>query len=251
MKWMTARLLAITFFSVALAACAATEPVRRPRPQRQPPNDFNAAWQQRPPLTPSAVPTPTASPALRESEIAPRGVVIPDDTGMMQEEVPTPAPKQAPTEEPAVVASIPKSESLLPRIKSGTPANQAAALRLIEQGRVLADQHQFDRATEALERAVSIDPSNAYGYYYLAHVNYLQKDYKQAVAFVSRSISLARSDRPWLSRSYTLQAEIFEEIGRFPDARSAYNRALQADPTNLSARVGAARVSPPSPPAAE
>ncbi|HYD47790.1 MAG TPA: tetratricopeptide repeat protein, partial [Terriglobales bacterium] len=154
-------------------------------------------------------------------------------------------PDDTPEPEPEIVASIPKSESLLPRLAPGLPPNQAAAIRVIEEGRKLIDANQYDQATDRLERGVSIDPANPYGYYYLARVKYLKKEYSQAVAFAGRAVALsARTDRKWVSRAYTLQAEIFEEVGRYRDARTSYGKAMQADPSNLSARVGSARLAP-------
>lgn len=261
MKYLSPR--SILALLVLLGACSATEEPRPvvPPPRRTRTADVNAAWQQRTARpTPSA--TPTSSQALEEAAIMERGgVIIPDDadigdtlpraggtpTQTPASVTPAAAAVRPQATEPEVVAAIPRQESLLPRIAPGTPPNQAAALRVIEEGRKLIDARQYDQATDRLERGVSIDPTNAYGYYYLAQVNYLKKDYSQAVAFAGRAVALsARNDRSWVSRAYTLQAEIFEEVGRYRDARNSYTRAVQADPNNLSARVGAARVSPAS-----
>ncbi len=238
--------------ALVCAGCAAREVKRTPppRPKTQPVDPYTA-WQQRPsePVgTPTAYPVAN-TPAIRESEIRqPTGVVLPTDKIPEGEPTPKPTGTKANAEihpTPEVVAAIPRSESLLPRIKPETPGNQAAALHLVDEGRQLIDQKRYDQAGERLERAVSIDPTNAYGYYYLAQLKYLRKDYSQAVAFAQRSVALSsRLDRGWQSRANTLQAEIFEEVGRYRDARAAYTKAMQLDPTNLSARVGAARVSP-------
>jgi tetratricopeptide (TPR) repeat protein len=121
----------------------------------------------------------------------------------------------------------------------------AAALRLIEDGRQQMQQGAYDAALDRFERAVAIDPTSAYGYYFLARVHFLRKSYDQAIAFASRAASLtARTDRIWLGRIRSLEAAVFEEVGRYPDARKAYQQALEADPDNLSAQVGIARLSP-------
>jgi tetratricopeptide (TPR) repeat protein len=106
-------------------------------------------------------------------------------------------------------------------------------------------QGAYDAALDRFERAVAIDPTSAYGYYFLARVHFLRKSYDQAIAFASRAASLtARTDRIWLGRIRSLEAAVFEEVGRYPDARKAYQQALEADPDNLSAQVGIARLSP-------
>jgi tetratricopeptide (TPR) repeat protein len=135
-------------------------------------------------------------------------------------------------------------ESLLTHIGPGTPPNVAAALRLIEDARQQMQQGAYDAALDRLERAVAIDPTNAYGYYFLARVHFLKKNYDQAIAFASRAASLStRADRLSLGRIRSLQGAVFEEVGRYPDARKAYQQALEADPDNLSAQVGLTRLS--------
>ncbi len=106
------------------------------------------------------------------------------------------------------------------------------------------NQKNYDQALDRFERAVSIDPVNPYGYYFLARLHYLKKNYDQAVAFTSRAAALVpRTDTAWLARIYSLQGAVFEDAGRYPDARKAYQRAVDADPNNLAARVGVARLS--------
>ena len=139
--------------------------------------------------------------------------------------------------------TTPEPPSLLSQMTPGTAPNVAAATRLIEEGRQQRDQGHYDKALERYERAVAIDPTNAYGYYFLAQLHYLQKNYDQAIAFASRAATLsARTDRTCLGRVYSLQGAVFEEVGRYPDARKAYQRAVDADPNNLAARVGVARL---------
>ena len=123
------------------------------------------------------------------------------------------------------------------------PANTAAAMRLIEDGRQHLAEQRYDRALENFERAVTIDPSNAYGYYFLAQLHLVVKKYDQAIAFAGRAVALAsRTDRVWQARAYGLQGAVFEQVGRYADARRAYQQAVAADPTNQAARSGMARV---------
>jgi len=152
---------------------------------------------------------------------------------------PSGATKDVPTTAPII-----ESESLTSRIGSSTPPNVAAALRLIEDGRQQMNQRRYDQALDRFERSVAIDPSNAYGYYFLAKLNYVMKKYDQAIAFAGRATQLvARGDRIWLARTYGLEGAVYEEVGRYPDARRAYQKAVDADPNNLAARVGMARLS--------
>jgi tetratricopeptide (TPR) repeat protein len=132
---------------------------------------------------------------------------------------------------------------LLTHIGPTTPPNVAAAMRLIEEGRQQLVQQHYDQALDRFERGVTIDPTNAYGYYFLAQLHYLMKKYDQAIAFAGRAVTLAtRTDRMSLARAYSLQGAVFEEVGRYADARKAYQKAVEADPNNLAARVGVGRL---------
>jgi len=51
-----------------------------------------------------------------------------------------------------------------------------------------------------------------------------------------------RTDPGLAARAYSLQGAVYEEVGRYPDARAAYRKALSADAQNLAARVGIARL---------
>lgn len=116
---------------------------------------------------------------------------------------------------------------------------------MVQEGRKFIEAGQYDQAGERLERAVAVDPSNSYGYYYLAELKRARREMNQAVAFASRAVSLSsRAEKGWQAVTLTLQGEIFEQVGRFRDARASYSRALQADPSNLGARVGVLRVNP-------
>ena len=170
-------------------------------------------------------------------------------TPVLEAGAPTPTPQQVAALPPpgATQGAAPASEpeSLLTHISPTTPPNVVAALRLIEDGRQQMNQGRYDRALDRIERGVTVDPTNAYGYYFLAQLHFQTKKYDQAVAFASRAVVLsARTDRVLMGRSYGLEAAAFEAVGRYADARTAYEKAVEADPNNLAARVGVARLNP-------
>jgi hypothetical protein len=230
---------------VVLAACAtAPELAAPPRVVAPPPVE--------PALGSGSAPTPIAprAPLVEESDVG-------DTTDFKAPAGPLPTPAldalgTSPTPEvlaavrpPDAAAPPPEAEpeSLLASIGPKTPPNVAAALRLIEEGRQQLAQEHYDRALDRFERAVAIDPTNAYGYYFLAQLHFLMKKYDQASAFAGRAVTLAmRTDHVWLARAYGLQAAVFEEVGRYADARKAYQKAVAADPNNVGARVGVGRL---------
>lgn len=230
---------------VWLAACAprpapsrlprATPPPRvAPRPS-PPPQDRGVSVSYGELIRSAPPPEQGNSAALEEQDVGEAA-----DSGMLPD---------LPAERPGI-ESLP-DESLAPQIASAKAPNVAAALRLVEEGRVLMNQQRYDQALDLFERSVSVDPSSFYGYYYLARLHYATKDYSQALAFANRATALgARGERIWLGRAYTLQATIFEDVGRFSDARSAYQRAISTDPDNKVAAIGRARLTPRPPPVA-
>lgn len=164
---------------------------------------------------------------------------------------PSPTPTATAAETPSAAEVEPEltpaaegePPSLLTLIDGSTRPNVAAALRLAEEGRTLIEHQAYELALDRLERALAVDPANAYGYYFLARLHYLKRGYDQAIAFADKAALLnARADQAWTARAYSLQGAVFEEVGRYPDARAAYQRALAADPRNLAAQTGLARL---------
>lgn len=227
--------LALLVVSGALFGGCATEQRRQEKPRAP------APALGRTPTPTMKVPVPVGTPtrALEESAIgeAPAFASVPEAT-----RVPVPlVPAVSGSAEAAAGESEP--ESLVKQISASTAPNVAAGLRLIEDGRQQMREGAYDAALDRLERAVAIDPTSAYGYYFLAQVHFLKKNYDQAVAFASRAASLGRrADPAFRGRIYGLQGAVYEQVGRYPDARKAYQQALGADPQNLAARVALARL---------
>jgi len=133
-------------------------------------------------------------------------------------------------------------------IDASTAPNVAAATHLVTAGRTRMQAGDYAGALDQFERAIVVDPSNSYAYYYLAELHFVHHTYDQAIAFAGRAASLSDARAPdWASRAYTLQGNAFEATGRFADARGAYARAIQAAPGNLAAQVGLARVGASAP----
>ncbi len=208
----------------ALAACSA----QPPRPLA--PELIGA------PATPAIVepPTPPPDEAIVEEPIEPG-----DDAGV-DVEAPTTDTPPLPETAPSPLASI----------TAATPPNVAAGTHLADQGRAQYAAGDYDTALEQLERAIAVDPTNPYAYYYLAQIHFARHNYDQAAAFADRAAVLsAKADRSWLSRCYELQGRVFETVGRFPDARRAYTRAVEAHAGNAAAQSGLQRLGGGAPPA--
>jgi len=174
-------------------------------------------------------------------------VTPPASASTFEGDTPTPTPTPAPTSTPTFEPTA-DPEPLLSKISPQTPPHAVAALRLVEEGRLHMKAGRYDVALERFERAVAIDSTCGYAYYFLADLHRRTERYDQAIGFTGRAVALTAGGDPlWLARSYCLQAAIFEQVGRFPDARRSYEKALKADPSNLEAAAGVARLAPPAP----
>lgn len=136
--------------------------------------------------------------------------------------------------------------------KADTPALMAA-LRVTEQARLELRAGQTAEAIRDLGRAVSIDPGNPFGYFYLGRAYIARRNYTQALTFLQRA-EIGFAARPdWLGTNVGFEGNCYEELGQNEDAALAYQRALGTAPNDLTARVGYTRLaaflpSPPSPP---
>ena len=151
-----------------------------------------------------------------------------------------PAPEAHPQVEPP---AAPQPETVLAGITPQTPPQTATSLRLTEEGRQLLSHGDMKNALDRLEKALRIDPTNAYGYYWLAQVHYRRERYDQAIAFADKAAGLfARTNPGWQSQTYTFKGTVCEKIGNFPAAREAYRKALSIQAGNAAARAGLSRV---------
>jgi hypothetical protein len=144
---------------------------------------------------------------------------------------------EAPPDQPTLLASIGPS----------TPPERAASIRLTDAGRKLLEAGDTRAALDRIESAVKLDPSNPYAYYWLAQVHAGNGRPDQALMYADKAIVLFGSgNRQAQGDAYALRGRVFEQVGRFPDAREAYRRALAAQPNNVAARVGLARLGDPA-----
>lgn len=239
---------------LALSACTprvaprppASQPVRTAEPGWKPTSLRQAEAPRRTREHPGLFP-PTPAPVASVPEVPlPLEPLEPLDEFTSEE----PAPLEPAVEESDVTgepepppAPSWATESLAGQIASAASPNVAAALRLVERGRELLDAGDREGALDPLERAVSIDPTNAFGYYFLARLYFERHSHNQAMGFANRAAILVDgSDAAWAGRTFALQGTILEAVARYGEARAAYGRALDVDPRNVTARVGLNRL---------
>lgn len=160
--------------------------------------------------------------------------------------MPTTSEEVPPLEAGTITPSLRVSDSSIQNAidKEQNPA-RAASMRIAEQARAeLLDGHP-ERASRDLQRAVEIDPSDPYAYFYLGRVYLTEKNYPQAMTFLKRAeIGFGSGSQPWLSETLAFEGLTYEESGRDTAAAAAYQQSLQINPGNLMARVGYTRLAP-------
>jgi hypothetical protein len=226
--------------SIPAADLAAPSPAASPSPGA---DSNSAAWEK--------VPTPPSAPAAQASPdgIKPVSVAPPSS--------PVVPPAAAPAEIPPAMdigsfAPTPQisDSSLDPLINAAPTPARAASLRITERQRLELEKGHVNDAVRELEHAVSIDPSNSYAYFYLGRAYIARKGYAQALTFFKRAEIGLASNSAWLGEIYAFEGLSLEESGKSAEAEAAYQKALAATPGNLTARVGATRLSAYAPAAA-
>jgi len=141
--------------------------------------------------------------------------------------------------------TMPVSETPLSAlIDNAQTPSRAASLRLTEQARQEISGGRAGDAIQSLTRALSIDSSNSFAYFYLGRAYALKKDYHQTLTFLQRAEIGFASDPTWLGETLSFEGACYEQSGQIPQAAAAYRRALDSSPYNLMARTGYVRLAP-------
>ena len=204
--------------------------------------------QERPTTAPSWVISPepgrfTVVPGIRE-EMAPAEAMAESETskelglgsatgssGEAEEGAMAGAKEEIPSRPPAQL-------SLIAKITSKTAPRRAASLRLTEEGRLLLDSGEYERALQRFEKTIAIDSTNAYSYYYLALAHHHLTHYQQSTNFLDVAESLLSEEPYWLAQVFALKGKNLETLGSLGQADASYVQALQLDPNNQTAFEG-------------
>jgi hypothetical protein len=160
------------------------------------------------------------------------------------------SPAPTPTDIPpamdigSVAPTLRVSDSSLAGLIAGAqdPARNAS-LRITEAARKEMVSGQLESAIRDLGRALSIDPNNPYAYVYLGRAYILKKNYAQAQTFLQHAEVGFGTDPVWQGETLAFEGVAYEEAGQQALAAATYQKALAVTPGNLTARVGATRLS--------
>jgi len=225
------RVLALLLALFALASAAGCTTVRVYRPVSSAAARPAPAPQIPPPIT---VPEPERKPAVEQSRIKEESLKEkrPAPQARTKDRPGRPAPvKEGP-------APLPDDGSLIAKITPRTPPQRAASLRLTEEGRKFIESGDYARALGRLEKTISIDSTNPYGYYYLAQTHFRLGRYQDSLNFLDVAESLLGNEPFWLAEVFALKGENFRALGSLERADSSYAEALRLNSGNRVAADG-------------
>ncbi len=207
-----------------------------------------ADWMVVPASSPKG-PSPAATaPGALPQPSGPENSPLPVQTNAAQiEPTPVPSPTDvAPLEVGSVAPQIEISDAsldtVIQRVRITQPA-LAASLRVTDQARDEIIKRREGDAIQTLARAISIDGSNPYAYFYLGRAYLAKKNYDQAITFMNRAELRFAANPEWLGETLAFEGLANEQAGQTAPAITCYQKALVAVPGNLMARVGFTRLS--------
>lgn len=148
----------------------------------------------------------------------------------------TPSPMEVPSTGEAVTIplgysgpSTDSAVSALPAPAGGEAPANPAVVALLNDANSAMQNGRDDRAAASLERALSIEPRNAWLWHRLASTRLKQGNLEQAAALAAKSNSFASKDRKLQAANWRIIADVHRRLGEFDAARSAEAQATRLD----------------------
>ena len=138
---------------------------------------------------------------------------------------------------------VPASAEVLafdPSRRVGT--NQKAALALTEKGRQALATGKIELAISKFQNAISVDSKCGHAYFYFARARFEQNDWDQVVALADKGALHLSKDTVFLSRAQLLKAQALANQKRYLPALAACESAIDADATNVQAKLLRSRI---------
>ena len=125
--------------------------------------------------------------------------------------------------------------------KKLTP-KQKISLHLSQKGEQSLLQGNFTEASSTLSKAIDLDPSNPFAYYFLGETHYQTGEYQLSIALLEKTERLFGNNILWRSKTYVLMGSNYEALKNFPKALSFFEKALNNNKHNVIAKDGLDRI---------
>ncbi len=225
---------------LAIQGCPTQTVYRQPSPP--PPVAASPAQRPQPPYYPPPAPqarAPVESGPIREEDLKERRVTPPPRSQPELSARTLPMPAVPP---PRAPAPLPEETSLLAKITPTTSPQRAASIRLTEEGRRLLESGDHAKALSRLEKAIAVDSTSPYGFFFLASAHAALGRQQESLKFLDVAEPLFGADPYWLSEVFTLRGENYRALGSLDRAGMNYSQALRLNPGNRLAADGLSRI---------
>ncbi len=177
------------------------------------------------------VPSPTPVAVPTDPAVTVTALPAPEPASGTPRPLPSGASPSSPTAPPAAAPAAPPAASVSPssqQLALATPVTKTDAVDdILRDVRRHWSAGQHEQAAAGLERALRIEPSNAYLWQHLAAVRLDQGKSRQAEQFAAKSNSVAGDSAPLRLRNWRIIAEARRLGGDAAGAREAEARAAQ------------------------
>jgi len=112
-----------------------------------------------------------------------------------------------------------------PPVKKPAPPQQMASMHLVDQGKAALSQGKADAAISVLEQAIQVDVQNGEAFLQLARAWRMKAARNKSMEFARKAEILLHEDRAKLKEVYTLQADLYKEMGDMGKAEQYRKRA--------------------------
>ena len=165
---------------------------------------------------PKQPPVTSPIPGAVPQQATPQGAAV---QGVVPPVTVPPGETSPPVPGGVVVEQVPKTSM------SGSPA----VIALLNRAQSDTDSGHRDAAGAAIERALRIEPRNAWLWYELAQLRLLQGQYAQAISLARKSISFAARDRRLLALNWRVIGNARVAQGNADGAQEAFKQATDLE----------------------
>lgn len=127
-------------------------------------------------------------------------------------------------------------------IQKETDPKRLASLRIVEAGKKELQNMRLERAAQEFSKAIEIDATNPYAYFYFAQARIRGQRMPEAVDLLDQAVTRFGKDDRWKSEALAVRGEVLESMKEYPRAKASFQEAVKASPGNGRAHQGLGRL---------